>query len=190
MVILLGVLVPLPAVAAPVLSLPAQARPAPACADNANRYVDCGNGTVTDTVTGLIWLANADCFGMQNYPNALSMVGTLATGACGLTDGSFAGDWRLPTEAEWQTTIAQAVALDCTFSGMGNPPSLTDTAGTGCFDTEGSPVFSGVQIGRYWSSTAIATSPDFAHRVFLSDGSTNVFTKANTYFAWPVRGGR
>jgi hypothetical protein len=32
----------------------------PPCFDNLNRYVDCGNGTVTgtvtDTVTGLIWL--------------------------------------------------------------------------------------------------------------------------------------
>jgi len=26
------------------------------CFDNVNRYVDCGNGTLTDTVTGLIWL--------------------------------------------------------------------------------------------------------------------------------------
>ena len=29
--------------------------------DNANRLVDCGNGTVTDTATGLIWLKNANC---------------------------------------------------------------------------------------------------------------------------------
>ena len=29
--------------------------------DNDNRYQECGNGTVTDTVTGLIWLKKADC---------------------------------------------------------------------------------------------------------------------------------
>src|SRR5437773_9255267 len=29
---------------------------APPCSDNSNRYVDCGNGTVTDSVTGLTWL--------------------------------------------------------------------------------------------------------------------------------------
>ena len=80
-------------------SLPAQSRPAPPCADNANRYVDCGNGTVTDQVTGLIWLAEANCFGTQTYTDAMTMAGTLATGQCGLTDGSVAGDWRLPTLA-------------------------------------------------------------------------------------------
>ena len=26
------------------------------CFDNANRFVDCANGTVTDTSTGLIWM--------------------------------------------------------------------------------------------------------------------------------------
>ena len=36
-------------------------RAAPPCFDDANRYVDCENGTVTDTVTGLIWLKNAGC---------------------------------------------------------------------------------------------------------------------------------
>jgi hypothetical protein len=34
----------------------------PSCADDsANRCVDCGNGTVTNNDTGLVWLANADC---------------------------------------------------------------------------------------------------------------------------------
>src|SRR5262249_32071128 len=36
------------------------------CFDNANRYVDCGNGTVTDTVTGLIWLKQWNCLATDN----------------------------------------------------------------------------------------------------------------------------
>ena len=35
---------------------------APPCFDLTHRYVDCANGTVTDTVTGLIWLKNAELF--------------------------------------------------------------------------------------------------------------------------------
>src|SRR5688572_9003749 len=31
------------------------------CADKTKRYVDCGNGTVADTMTGLIWLKQASC---------------------------------------------------------------------------------------------------------------------------------
>ena len=117
---------------AAVLNLPDQIRPAPVCFDNANRYVDCGNGTVTDTVTGLIWLANANCFGTETYADANTMAAGLADGQCGLSDGSFAGDWRLATEAEWQATVARAVALGCTNVGASDPPSLTDTAMRSC----------------------------------------------------------
>ena len=85
---------------------------APPCFDNANRYVNCGNGTVTDTVTGLIWLQNANCFS-EIYSAANQAAAGLAAGQCGLTDGSSAGDWRLPTKAEWQATIARAVGLAC-----------------------------------------------------------------------------
>ena len=174
--------------AAPVLTLPKQIRAAPACFDDTNRYVACGNGTVTDTLTGLIWLANANCFGTETYENANTMAAELADGACGLTDGSVAGDWRLATIAEWQTTIALAVAVGCTAPG--SPPSLTNTAGTACFSTEASPVFSGVQPSNYWSSTTFAPVPGVAQSVFLSGGVTNASTRTSTYFVWPVRDGR
>jgi hypothetical protein len=39
-------------------------REAPGCFNNdpaGLRFVDCGNGTVQDTQTGLIWLKNANC---------------------------------------------------------------------------------------------------------------------------------
>jgi hypothetical protein len=69
--------------------------PAPPCFDNFNRYVDCGNGTVTDTVTGLIWLKNANCFSIINHSAANQAAAGLAAGQCGLTDGSSAGDERV-----------------------------------------------------------------------------------------------
>lgn len=61
------------------------------------RFVDNTDGTVTDTLTGLIWLKNANCFGDKNWVTALSDANTLATGGCGLTDDSVAGDWSLPS---------------------------------------------------------------------------------------------
>src|SRR5947207_2086648 len=36
-------------------------RAAGPCAGKEKRYVDCGNGTVTDTATRLIWLKQPDC---------------------------------------------------------------------------------------------------------------------------------
>ena len=46
-------------------------RAAGTCLDNTKRYVDCGNGTVTDTVTGLIWLKRADCLPESNWKAAI-----------------------------------------------------------------------------------------------------------------------
>jgi hypothetical protein len=57
-----------------------------------------GNGTVTDG--GLVWLKNADCFGKQNWNQAMNSAAGLKSGMCGLTDGSTAGQWRLPTKDE------------------------------------------------------------------------------------------
>src|SRR5438552_2730915 len=106
------------------------ANPAPPCFDNVNRYVDCGNGTVTDTVTGLVWLRDAACLGAADWATANTTAATLAHGDCGLSDGSRAGDWRLPTQSEWADTIARAFALNC--RNAAGYPSLTDNGGTAC----------------------------------------------------------
>jgi len=121
---------------------------APPCFDNTNRYVNCGNGTVTDTVTGLVWLRNASCtFGalaFKSYSAANQAAAGLAAGQCGLTDGSSPGDWRLPTQAEWQATVARAVALGCTAGAA----TLTNDPGTGCLGA-GPTSFTGVQSNIY-----------------------------------------
>jgi hypothetical protein len=60
------------------------------------RFVDNGDGTVTDALTGLVWLKNANCYGSMSWPNAMSLTGMIKSGWCELSDGSVAGDWRLP----------------------------------------------------------------------------------------------
>jgi hypothetical protein len=61
------------------------------CYDNSgtNRFVDCGttgfgtsNGTVKDMQTGLIWLKNANCFGLTNWANANIKAAALANRQC------------------------------------------------------------------------------------------------------------
>lgn len=69
------------------------------------RFTD--NGTVTDNLTGLIWLKNANCFNNQSWATAVASANTLASGACGLTDASTAGQWRLPNVQE-QRSLANA----------------------------------------------------------------------------------
>jgi Protein of unknown function (DUF1566) len=176
----------------------------PPCFDNATRYADCGNGTVTDTLTGLVWLRDAACLGQADWATANERATTLRHGACGLSDGSRAGDWRLATEAEWAATILRAFQLNC--RGAGAYPSLTDNAGTGCFEgTSPGPgpaehAFVNVPAGpaacvvlddqacTFWSSTTSAAFGTLAVRARLFFGTVNdSVIKTQVYGVWPVR---
>jgi hypothetical protein len=68
----------------------------------ADRFIENGNGTVTDSFTDLIWLKDANCIGSQAWDESILLVAGLKSGACGLTDGSGEGDWRLPYKSELQ----------------------------------------------------------------------------------------
>src|ERR1035438_131170 len=66
------------------------------------RWIDNGNRTITDSVTGLIWLKKADWI-YQAWPQAVAAVNSLGSGQCGLTDGSAPGSWRMPNRNELQS---------------------------------------------------------------------------------------
>jgi hypothetical protein len=163
-------------------------RAAGPCFDSTNRYVDCGNGTVTDTVTGLIWLKQWDCLPNSIWVTANQAAAVLKDGACGLTDNSSSGDWRLPTKAEWEATIARAVALGCVF-GMHGAPSLTNDAGTACYGSGTGSSFTGLSQQAFWSSSSYEDAPDNALSLDLN-GGFRVGPKgaSSTPRAWPVRG--
>jgi hypothetical protein len=79
------------------------------------RFTDNNNGTVTDHLTGLIWLKDANCsdtvggiskpLGTLKWADALTWSNKLAGGKCGLIDGSTAGQWRLPNVKELLSLI-------------------------------------------------------------------------------------
>jgi hypothetical protein len=145
------------------------------------RFTDNGDGTVSDNLTGLVWLKDANCAGASTYwLRALSYSNALfdgctncfgTTGDCGLSDGSSAGDWRLPNANELHSLI------DLTQNDPALPP--------------GHP-FTGVQIsGFYWSSTT--TGPggySFAILTWMGDGSVVSGLKdLPSRWVWPVRSG-
>jgi hypothetical protein len=133
------------------------------------RFTDNGDGTVTDNLTGLIWLKNANCFGFRSWSQALADSNTLNSGECGLTDGTVAGDWRLSNIRELQSLID-----------FGNyNPALPS----------GHP-FTGVQLSYYWSSTTSAVYTDGAWSVYLGYGSVYDYSKTAPGYVWPVRGGQ
>ena len=150
------------------------------------RFTDNGDGTVTDNLTGLIWLDDANCFGAKNWADALAAANGLFDGStndsgggdCGLSDGSSQGAWRLPNVRELQSLVHFGV-----FS-----PAVPNTAGTGQW-TPDDP-FSSVQ-SFYWSSTTVASNTVAAWAVTIGTGFLDAVNKAGlTRDVWPVRRGR
>jgi photosystem II stability/assembly factor-like uncharacterized protein len=126
------------------------------------RFTDNLDGTITDNLTGLVWLKDANCFGGLNWATAVATASSLASGSCALTDGSKAGDWRLPNINEMESLIN----IGQTY---GNYSPWLLSAGF-------------INVGRnYWSSTGTgygAWTADFLY------GS--VVTPGNAGFAWGV----
>jgi hypothetical protein len=142
----------------------------------ANRFAPNGDGTVTDNVTGLIWLQDANCWGPTNWTTASSNAAALANGQCGLTDGSVAGQWRLPTVNELLSLIHFGYY----------DPALSNDAGDARWGT-GTSSFTNVISERYWSATTYTVNPSDAWFVHLCCADMFNDPKTNTYYVWPVR---
>jgi hypothetical protein len=135
------------------------------------------NGTVTDNLTGLIWLKDANCFGTRTWVQALSDANTLASPGCGLHDGSTAGQWRLPNIKELQSLIDFAY----------RDPALSNGEGTGHW--EENDRFTGVQPGYYWSSTSYVGG-SHAWEMNLPNGGLGYGDKTLSQYVWLVRDGQ
>lgn len=142
------------------------------------RFTENEDGTVTDNLTGLIWLRNANCFGPRIWEQALTDCNGLANGQCGLTDGSSGGDWRLPNRREIFSLIDDKYY----------EPALSNSAGTGQW-THGDPFTNLIPNAIYWSSTTYAGS-SHAWFVAMSYGGVEGYYKGGTFYVWPVRGGQ
>lgn len=79
-----------------------------------DRFIGCGNGTVLDTRTNLLWLRDAGCVALNQgssrgvtHADALERVALLASVSCDLNDNSVLGDWRLPTLKDFSYIVPQ-----------------------------------------------------------------------------------
>ena len=94
------------------------------------RFTNNGDGTVTDNLTALIWMRDARCTdtlggvfkpnGPLGWSQALVWIRFLQSNTCHLSDGSSAGQWRLPNINELHS-LAQA-ATSALFSGLLTTP--------------------------------------------------------------------
>jgi hypothetical protein len=143
------------------------------------RFADNEDGTVTDNLTGIVWLKDAYHFGPKNWIQAVDSCNSLEDNGIDLTDGSVQGDWRLPSIKELLSLI------DYRFRN----PVLPNTIGDGQW-TEGDP-FSNVQVtGRYWSSTICERGggTPLKRYISFSEGFTYERNWETPRHVWCVRG--
>ena len=141
------------------------------------RFIDNEDGTVTDNLTGLMWLRDANCISTE-YPS-YSYYGNVTWAQAldfvrGINDGTYSNcgagyyDWRLPNRKELMSLI------DRSHFGPALP-------GYGY-------LFINVQ-SPYFSSTASAKYTNLPWHVKINDGYMNAWQDYDMY-VWPVRGGQ
>ncbi|WP_045215849.1 DUF1566 domain-containing protein [Desulfonatronovibrio magnus] len=84
----------------------------------AQRFVDNGDGTVTDTMTRLMWTKDADPFGRLNWEDAVSR--------CESFSISGIGGWRLPSMDEL-VALSHAMQGGHPFTGIQYSPYWSST---------------------------------------------------------------
>ena len=144
------------------------------------RWVDNRNGTVTDTVTGLIWLKKANCVSGQ-WSESIAAVNALATGQCGLADGSIAGSWRMPNRNEMQSLSDRMETNHADFFNQ----TYTWKATQALYQT---PIFASFVVSDYyWTSTTDAADTSEAWTVYSCDFGVYNIPKTDTGYTLAVR---
>lgn len=153
-------------------------------------YVDNGNGTVTDTQTGLIW---QKCSMGQNYDKAAnSCTGTAKTytwqealeAVQTANQNELLGfsDWRLPSIVELTTLVERA----CTGPAINESLFPNTVPGQAPSPATGRSFVS----AWYWSSSPVAYDTYGAWAVDFYDGYTEGGNKINYDHVRLVRGGQ
>ncbi len=159
------------------------------------RFTDNGDGTVTDNLTGLMWLKDGGCMGRNSWNNALNVVSDFNINSVKYNCVGYTAnytDWRLPNVRELESLLNY---------GEVNPAIWLNTEG-----------FSNIKGYYYWSSTHLSkatsmvsvTDRDFrfnskynwrtrinssAWIINMSDGKSTIGNGSYSYYVLPVRGG-
>jgi hypothetical protein len=154
------------------------------CSD-ASRFIDNGNGTVTDMQTHLVWEKKSDDGSIhdQNNTYTWSITGTEPDGLAftvflaTLNGQAFAAhtDWRLPSVEELETLLDRGredPMVDPIFNTNCATQIVVTYGNPGCTVTTCSCSVHGGGEGTYWSSTTGLNGPTYARAVIFKDGST------------------
>jgi hypothetical protein len=160
------------------------------CPTDCVRFVDNGDGTISDNRTGLMWEKKSDDGSIHDWedsytwssgapfdPDGTVFTEFLAT----LNDTAFAGhsDWRLPTIEELQDLVdyeRNDPAIDMVFHSNCEPGCTVTTCGC-------------TLSANYWSSTNFLSNPNNALTVIFRNGLVAFNFKSGGHSVRAVRGG-
>lgn len=137
------------------------------------RFTDNNDGTVTDNLTGLMWLKSADCFGNISWQTALDNITDFNANPGNYTCNAYIGnytDWRLPTRREFRTLIDYS---------RNNPALPQDDPHP--FTDVGYP-------HEHWTNTPIAGNTEHAWNIRTDSAAIGSKYKEYGSLVWPVRG--
>lgn len=136
------------------------------------RITDNKDGTVTDNLTGLIWLKDAGCFVARPWQDSLGKANDFNVNPGNYNCSGYTAnynDWRLPNRKELFSLI------DHLYS----DPALSVTPPHPFINTR----------SVYWSSTTNTYHTNYAWTVDLSNGNVQADEKSYYNYIWPVRSG-
>lgn len=136
-----------------------------------SQHTDNGDGTVTDRLTGLVWMKNADCWNYMTWNAAIDKVAELNAGTATCTGytGPYT-DWRLPSPMELKRFFEFTM------------PAVTSDH----------PFSVARMYTSYWSNTTDPRDTSSAFTVslrYIHVDTDNKLLTTNRY-VWPVRGGQ
>jgi hypothetical protein len=147
----------------------------------ARRYIDNGDGTITDASTGLMWEKKDQSGGIHDQSNDYNWSDAFTVFITNLNNAHFAGhtDWRLPNQLELYSLVDL---------GQTNPainPVFDTNCTAGCTVT----TCSCTQSTYYWSSTTSQINPPYAWGVYYYGGTSGYDGKSFNTSVRAVRGG-
>jgi hypothetical protein len=131
------------------------------------RFIDNGDGTITDTHFGLTWIKNPHTDLPEEFKN--TMPWQPAIDACKKLNFAGHKDWRLPTVEELRSIV------DYTRGAKDNEPAI---------DIK---FFPDTKCGWYWTSTPCAWNSGSAWCVNFYYGGVGSSYKASVNYVRPVR---
>jgi hypothetical protein len=135
-----------------------------------NRFVNNGDGTVSDTITGITWKRCSEGLSGATCETGIAATFTWQGALQAAATSSFAGknDWRLPNIKE----LGSIVERQCTM------PAINEI------------VFPATPTMSFWSSSPFAENPKFAWNVYFPYGISDGNDKNYQFFVRLVRGSK